>query len=930
MKTKQQQLTFEKGITNVPSDLICSDNTMQECVNLTYRDGEHHVIQQPKQVIEFPPVPTYAQDYEYAKKTKISRDLLFVHKYNGQERYIVWQYTEWDTGTVNTDIRWGTVDNNGNYVPATDETSSAGTYVGDLEELELDTDRILFADPNHTATVTAIGKTLIFTTDEGLKYAIWKGDYYEVFDNLPELQFFSRLDSNLTMQSHLSREGIISDNLTVVLNKEKAYEDLVLGLLAENKKKIARDRGFAEPFFAMAALEMYDGSYTLMTAPIFMPASVQEHSISILRYMTAAADNFYGDLLDMFTCYSYMYFEQRTDYSEFADIVKDVVIFISDGVSLYDTNGVYDFDSASAVHVSTDLAADGVRYGAQYTQGAYTAFTFADITPNGYNANSALRRPLKHRSQSDINRDIEQSSVFYKLCSIGIKRSSGFVNSKIDPSTLENLTTQTQLKYSDYFSHCQLSAEMTYVYNARLNLAGIHRGFYDGFDFFVTWSHPNANPAQDPDANLNHYVAFVRIDTDSGEKVVKKEYDGRQKQGLWFYYPDSRAKWATIYNTTQSNLRVLDAELKEHPSLNGSYYFDGMPSGDFVEGSHVGAITDDTIPITTTPSTEPEYLPNQIATSEVNNPFVFLAEGYNTVGTGEIIGMAALTQALSQGQFGQYPLLVFTDEGIWAMSLDNTGLYKSIHPMSREVALKSNPCITQTDNAVFFVSEKGLMVVAGNQVQCVSPQLSGKATVPTSSLVGAINYHDFFAGCKIAYDYRDSLLWMINKSVVSQKALVYAIKSGTFSYADLPDEIKIVVNDYPDYLIQDEIEGNVYSLMNRPNINSNEAKAVNYEAHIITRPLKLENALALKSIMQIKHIMETENGNPLSFRIFASNDTKHWTELTSLRGTPWKFYRFYYDFSKRVEDTTVGTLKTADTFAGSVLITQERRTNRLR
>ena len=42
MNEKQQQLTFDKGMTNIPSDAICSDNELEECLNLYYADGEHH------------------------------------------------------------------------------------------------------------------------------------------------------------------------------------------------------------------------------------------------------------------------------------------------------------------------------------------------------------------------------------------------------------------------------------------------------------------------------------------------------------------------------------------------------------------------------------------------------------------------------------------------------------------------------------------------------------------------------------------------------------------------------------------------------------------------------------------------------------------------------------------------------------------------
>jgi hypothetical protein len=102
---------------------------------------------------------------------------------------------------------------------------------------------------------------------------------------------------------------------------------------------------------------------------------------------------------------------------------------------------------------------------------------------------------------------------------------------------------------------------------------------------------------------------------------------------------------------------------------------------------------------------------------------------------------------------------------------------------------------------------------------------------------------------------------------------------------------------------------------------------------MITRPLKLENALALKSIMQIKHIthftpysvtnnnVTTTQQGTLTLRIFASNNLTDWVEISSLKSVPWKYYRFRYDFAN---------LRAVDTFSGTLLITQERRINKLR
>jgi hypothetical protein len=97
-----------------------------------------------------------------------------------------------------------------------------------------------------------------------------------------------------------------------------------------------------------------------------------------------------------------------------------------------------------------------------------------------------------------------------------------------------------------------------------------------------------------------------------------------------------------------------------------------------------------------------------------------------------------------------------------------------------------------------------------------------------------------------------------------------------------------------------------------------------YEGFFTTRPMKFENALALKSIMQIIHIKQIESGT-VTMRIFASNnldkDSTTCVELHSLRGEPWKYYKFRFDFAN---------WKATDTFAGSVVVTQERRIEKLR
>jgi hypothetical protein len=459
-----------------------------------------------------------------------------------------------------------------------------------------------------------------------------------------------------------------------------------------------------------------------------------------------------------------------------------------------------------------------------------------------------------------------------------------------------------------------------YAYNSRLNLANVARGFFKGFNHFIDYEIWHARPGD----THRYYDITVRIKGDTRNYYVKTDrFQTLEQMGLYFYYPDSRADYVWIRKfslpypdqpDSQGQL-IFRAKLEEHSGLNGAYYFEQLPGIDgHVEP--VGPASGEEYP-SSIDNNSVEILPNYIITSEVNNPWVFAAEGYNKVGVGRIFGMSTTTMALSQDQFGRTDLMVFTDNGIWGMQVDSTGLYQSIHPFSREVC--NNPkSITQTDGAVYFSSEKGLMIAWDGGVKCVSEQLSGREAQFTGEIEMG-NFRDYMKDCFIAYDYRDSLLWIFNNNRSSnpEYCYVYSIKTGTFGKFKFSQPVTDVVNDYPDYLLQNGSGGNLLSLTGRTNINLDDSD--DYSGLMITRPMKLENGLALKSIMQIKNIRYMEGS--MTLRIFASNDLNHWVELRSLRGAPWKYYRFRYDLSD---------MKATDRFGGSVLITQERRTDKLR
>ena len=177
---------------------------------------------------------------------------------------------------------------------------------------------------------------------------------------------------------------------------------------------------------------------------------------------------------------------------------------------------------------------------------------------------------------------------------------------------------------------------------------------------------------------------------------------------LFLFYPNINAYKAVIvaYDYLPSYYEV---PLEQHKFLNGAFYFGGWDNP--AQGGYVSSAS----------PTEQRIidLPNKIYTSEVNNPFHFPVLGINTIGTGTILGISSAVKALSEGQFGQFPLYAFTTEGVWALEVSNTGTYTARQPVTREVCINSDS-ITQIDSAVLFATNRGIMLISGSTVQCIS------------------------------------------------------------------------------------------------------------------------------------------------------------------------------------------------------------------
>ncbi len=879
----RKTLSFSKGMTNVPSDLLSEDSELAYSQNIIYRNGEMVPIQKME------PFGT------------VGGTILFVHKMADFENIITYDR---DPGTNKYTIRC---------YKKSDLKTAIGTFEGKGEVKD----------------AQAVGNTLVLATDKGLRYIRHIGEKYkDLGTDIPEPRFRPMFSISNKSLPKTVRNNIVSfvergDRVNFSLNGDGTinydgsdsfyhklkmptdtdkYDNLqtsIKGTAAQAINIVKQNNYFIYPFFIRFAWKLYDGTYAKISNPIICyPTARRSGNFLVWDNYTGSPNFVY---IQYVPYYGKLHFEANNQsVGEWDDIVKELVVFATTGVPQFNIDDDWVFREPKNVD---NIRYDGITFSAYKKIGYYfKSNTDSDFDDFYHVFPRNFIEPKSYKTDEEIIEELSKKSQFYKLFSmkVGSEYMDGYnydAKAVIRDHTVENLTTQEQLPKDDYYGWTKTVTDKLYVYNSRINMLGIKRYPFRGFNLFTAVDKLN-------NEGFTFYTHIVSDTMDAWVKSDEVSVYGGTIPG-WLYYPDPHATEMIIRRTT-SDLAGIRIKLTQHPMLNGAYAFVSLPTNEEISGN-VAAPTVDTSAY--------ETLDSQIFTSVVNNPFVFEASGDNTVGTGKILGIVANTEAVSQGQFGQYPLLVFTDEGIYAMSVNAEGLYSSIHPISREVC-NNVDSITPTDKVVYFTSEKGLMATSGGEAICVSGQLSGGKNrgLPSSFLP----FKTFLENCLIAYDYKASLLRIFNKKTSYHYVynMVDKIFSISHNYTGSKIFCRTVANNYPDNLVQFD-DSTVYSLTNIPLA---EDDANDYDCVMTTRPLKLGGSTILKSLRGLKHLFDSDTGT-VSVTVYGSNNGKDWVKLKSLFGKPWKYFRLEYSFKN---------FKASDSFVGSIIETQSRREDKIR
>lgn len=185
---------------------------------------------------------------------------------------------------------------------------------------------------------------------------------------------------------------------------------------------------------------------------------------------------------------------------------------------------------------------------------------------------------------------------------------------------------------------------------------------------------------------------------------------------------DSRAYKMDIVITSittsgsYSNLvgRKYTAELSPSPAYNYAYYFGNenpVSTFETFDGNY--------------PEPTDTYDETDVVNVSANSMPMIFPVAYSYKFDGNITALAVAMQQISDAQVGQWPLGVYTDNGIYALEQGNGAvLYSNIVPLTGDTCINENICYTSQGTA--YISNGAVYLLNGRNATKLSLLLEGK------------------------------------------------------------------------------------------------------------------------------------------------------------------------------------------------------------
>ena len=833
--------------------------------------------------------------------------------------------------------------------------------------------------------IKSVGNTLILLTADSqsgktrrMEYVLFKdGEYADLGDELPEpkitIKPVKKDDETTTVNGstsvttayrrnvefeysepndHQSDNGFLALHYKIapenwmILSEDSpakmAYATIRDGIRAkinENVRFNLMHDLLSFPVFLRYALRLYDGSYARHSAPIFIDPKFQVEAdpLEHLNYhyesdndtrstRTLSEDGF----LEPYYLEITYEREQDDGLDRWSDIIQSVDLFATPDLEQF----VLDMDWVDGLY--------------------YTRASGAEPVPHYPDDNDHTLSIFHLKTLTDEKRldNILHSSNFYRIKAYDWK---GIVNNQTGELELTgyeelfgaDLVTKKMLD-DDNGTNNRLLPNHLVVYNERVIAVGAKVKLYDG---------PFMIASVREDTNTYGCRILYRIRTSGGPVNVLRKYP-ESLPGPFLFYPDARCYEAVIYSyeiirpvgsaVDKYGIKTVTVSMTEHPYLNGAYFFKGYGQGSggdcynndwysyYSHGGEAYNTIEELWAAVDVLTGAEEDRSNILYQTETFNMFLFpIQQSFQ----GSLIDVATITKALSTGQFGYSSLYVFTGNGLWAIQTNADGSLGKVDAVSQDVALAGTVC--QLDQAVVFTTKKGVMLLTGSDLRCISDRMHGRHYKLDDSIYNLLGtffaadwgeladmahedlpFMDYMQTARTAYDYVGRRLLFFDNSAGRtggrcRYIYTYMLETDTWHKAVMPAgyEFKRVLNSYPDTFIAmdkvvvapgdpeaepptEDTENRYAAMLCFSNARSQNDTA-RYKGLIVTRPMDMEeddvrkvlNRLFVRGDYPKTFRSGQTDDRPVKMVLLGSADGQSWQMLRSFRGGSYKLFR---------------------------------------
>ena len=346
-----------------------------------------------------------------------------------------------------------------------------------------------------------------------------------------------------------------------------------------------------------------------------------------------------------------------------------------------------------------------------------------NIYDNGIDGDGGLRIA---RYSSEIVANDEAKTLpetpFYEIAELDLTATAITLTGK---EHFENI--ETQPVYAANYSSHQFRSLHKYYYNNRLHAYGAQFIFTPSLQRMPcqTGDLPDGYDARRPVEGGKYYVQ-VTLNADGNPYVTRLTQNAflfNKPPGNLLYaylpefvsYPDARAERLEVYlYTPEKTVRIWSAKLTPGYANNIAYAYNDTEA---VHYTPLPAVTD-------VPEPNDRFLSRAVLyVSKDDNMYYFDPQQVYTLPAGAIRQLATGVEQLSEGRFGDYPLHIFTDNGIYVAECGNGEvLYARIVPLNRDLILPGTSAIP-AGGGIVYLSDAGVMSLYGRQTACLSQPL---------------------------------------------------------------------------------------------------------------------------------------------------------------------------------------------------------------